>query len=146
MAAHLPVAVAAITMIPASNATMMPHLPARANPTAAAVALLQVPQIPVVDTVLDMTGDVPMALIITGVALHHQEGTTATEDLLEVVVALPPPVETVMDHHHMVEAVALLTTATVVVVMALMLLLAVHTVELQILTVVTVDLLPSLLA
>ena len=125
---------------------MTAHLPARVNPTAAAVALLlQVHQIPVVDTVPDMMGDVPTALIITEVALHHQEAMTATEVLLEVVVValLPPPVETVMDHHHMVEAVALLTTATAVV-MALIL-LAVHTVELQILTVVTVDLLPSLL-
>ena len=146
--AHPPVAVAAIMMIPASNATMMAHLPARVNPTAAAVALLphQVPRIPVVvDMVPDMMGDVPTALIITGAALHHQEAMIATEVLLEAVVALLPHplVETVMDHRHTVEAVApLLTTATAVVV-DMVQIPAAHTVELLILTVAMVDHLPS---
>ena len=129
----------------------MPHPLARANPTAAVavVLLLQVPLIPAVGTVPDMTGDVPhTAPITTGAALHHQAATIATEVLPVAVVPLPPPVETVMDRRHTVEAVPLLLTTATVVVMVLTHLLvvaAVRTVELQILIVGTVvDLLPSL--
>lgn len=132
----------------------MPHLPVKANPTAAAVALLlPVPLIPAgADTVPDMMGDVPTALIITGVALHHQEAMIATAEApLEVVVADPlplPPVETVMDRHRMVAALApLLMTATVAAVVvaatALILHQEAHTAAVQITTVDTVDLLPS---
>ena len=146
-------------MTPASNATTTPHLPpARANPTAAVVAvapLPQVPQIPVgVDTALDTTGDARTVLIITGAVVPHpQEATTAIEVLLEAVVVgvalLPPPQEeTATDHRRMEEAVVALLLMTVivvvvVVVMAPILLQEVRTVELQILTVVMVDHLPS---
>lgn len=141
---HLPVAEAAITMIPVSNVTTMPHLPVRANLTAAAVALLQVPRIQVVDMVPDMMGDVHTALIITGVAPHHQAATTVTE-VHPAVGPLPLLVEMVMDRHHTVEAVAPLTIATVVVMAQILLpvVVEVHTAVLQILTVVMVDL-PSL--
>ena len=139
-------------MIPASNATTMPHLPpARANPTAAAAVvapLPQVPQIPAgVDTAPDTMGDARTVLIITGAVVPHpQEAMTATGVLLEAAVVgvalLPPQEETATDHRRMEEAVvALLLLMTVIVVVVAMapILLEVRTVELQILTVATVD-------
>lgn len=142
-------------MIPASNATMTPHLPlARANPTAAAAVvapLPQVPQIPVgVDTAPDTTGDARTVLIITGAVVPHpQEATTATGVLLEAAVVgvalLPPPQEeTATDRRRMEEAVVALLLMTVIVAVAVVvvmvpILLEVRTVELQILTVAMVD-------
>lgn len=138
--------VVAIMMIQASNVITMPLLLARVNPTAAVVAHLL--QTLVVDTVLDMTVDAPMAQTTAGdlVDLPLRAAMIATGALLPPVVALRPPLaETVMDRH-MVVVEVLLTTVTVVT--ALMLhLLVVLTVVHPILTVdtvaVVVDLLPN---
>ena len=131
-------------MIQASNVITMPLLLARVNPTAAVVAPLL--QIPVADTVPDMTVDAPTAQTTAGdqVDLPLRAATIATGALLPLVVALLPPLaETVMDRHTVAVEVLLMT---VTVVTALMLhLLVVHTVVLPILTVdtVVVDLLPN---